>query len=51
MMGRAVANMDACTVKGSSSLLYLSEGATKRSEPGNGRRRPELYQHAALQPY
>ena len=33
MMGRAVANMDACTVKGSSSLLYLSEGATKRSEP------------------
>ena len=34
MMGRAVANMDACTVKGSSSLLYLSEGATKRSEPG-----------------
>ena len=35
MMGRAVANMDACTVKGSSSLLYLSEGATKRSEPGN----------------
>ena len=35
MMGRAVANMDACTVKGSSSLLYLSEGATKRSESGN----------------
>ena len=35
MMGRAVANMDACTVKGPSSLLYLSEGATKRSEPGN----------------
>ena len=35
MMGRAVANMDACTVKGSSSLLYLSEGATKRFEPGN----------------
>ena len=35
MMGRAVANMDACTVKGSSSLVYLSEGATKRSEPGN----------------
>ena len=35
MMGRAVANMDACTVKGSSSLLYLSEGSTKRSEPAN----------------
>ena len=30
MMGRAVANMDATTVKGSSSLLYLSEAATKR---------------------
>ncbi len=35
MMGRAVSNMDACTVKGSSSLLYLSEGSTKRNAPGN----------------
>ena len=35
MMGRAVANMDACTVKGSSSLLYLSEGSTKRKAPAN----------------
>ena len=35
MMGRAVSNLDATTVKGSSSLLYLSEGSTKRSEPGN----------------
>jgi len=35
MMGRAVANLDASTVKGSSSLLYLSEGSTKRNEPGN----------------
>ncbi len=35
MMGRAVSNMDACTVKGSSSLLYLSEGSTKRNVPGN----------------
>ena len=35
MMGRAVANMDACTVKGSSSLLYLSEGSTKRNAPAN----------------
>ena len=35
MMGRAVANLDACTVKGSSSILYLSGDATKRSEPAN----------------
>ena len=32
MMGKAIANMDACTVKGSSSLLYLSEAFTKRGE-------------------
>ena len=31
MMGRAISNLDATTVKGSSSILYLSEGATKRS--------------------
>ena len=30
MMGRAISNLDATTVKGSSSILYLSEGATKR---------------------
>ena len=30
MMGKAVSNLDACTVKGSSSLLYLSEGVTRR---------------------
>ena len=35
MMGRAVANIDACTVKGSSSLLYLSEASTKRNAPAN----------------
>ena len=35
MMGKAVANLDACTVKGSSSLLYLSEVATKRAEPSS----------------
>jgi len=35
MMGRAIANMDACTVKGSSSLLYLSEALTKRGTAGN----------------
>ena len=34
-MGKAVANLDACTVKGSSSLLYLSAKATKRSEVSN----------------
>ena len=32
MMGRAIANLDATTVKGSSSILYLSEAATKRHE-------------------
>ncbi len=30
MMGKAVANLDAATVKGSSSILYLSEKATRR---------------------
>jgi len=35
MMGKAVANLDACAVKGSSSLLYLSEASTKRPQPGN----------------
>ena len=30
MMGKAVANLDAATVKGSSSIFYLSEAATKR---------------------
>lgn len=35
MMGRAVANLDASTVKGSSSLLYLSESSTKRNAPAN----------------
>ena len=32
MMGRAIANMEATTVKGSSSLLYLSEESTRREE-------------------
>lgn len=35
MMGKAIANMDACTVKGSSSILYLSESTTKRTEASN----------------
>ena len=30
MMGKAVADMDAATVKGSSSILYLSESLTRR---------------------
>ena len=30
MMGKAIANLDAACVKGSSSILYLSEGATRR---------------------
>ena len=32
MMGKSISNMDACTVKGSSSLLYLSSAFTKRGE-------------------
>lgn len=32
MMGKAVSNLDATTVKGSSSILYLSEDITKRKE-------------------
>ena len=32
MLGKAISNMDACTVKGSSSLLYLSSAFTKRGE-------------------
>ena len=35
MMGKAVANIDAATVKGSSSILYLSAGATTRKAEGN----------------
>lgn len=30
MMGKAISNLDACTVKGSSSILYLSAPATLR---------------------
>ena len=30
MMGRAIANLDAATVKGSSSILYLSAASTRR---------------------
>ncbi len=30
MMGKAIVNLDACTVKGSSSILYLSAAATRR---------------------
>ena len=32
MMGRAIANLDAATVKGSSSILYLSEASTRRGQ-------------------
>lgn len=32
MMGKAIANIEATTVKGSSSVLYLSSEATKRKE-------------------
>lgn len=35
MMGKAIANLDAATVKGSSSILYLSEAATKRHPEGD----------------
>ena len=30
MMGKAISNLDAATVKGSSSILYLSEASTRR---------------------
>jgi electron transport complex protein RnfC len=32
MMGKAIANLDATTVKGSSSILYLGEGTARKSE-------------------
>ncbi len=35
MMGKAVSNIEAATVKGSSSILYLSESATRRKRAGN----------------
>ena len=35
MMGKAISNIDATTVKGSSSILYLSEESTKRKPQGN----------------
>lgn len=35
MMGKAIANLDAATVKGSSSILYLSEKMTRRGEQSN----------------
>ena len=35
MMGKAIANLDACTVKGSSSLLYLTEAQTRRAPQTN----------------
>jgi electron transport complex protein RnfC len=35
MMGKAISNLDATTVKGSSSVLYLSEAATRRQPETN----------------
>ena len=35
MMGKAISNIDSTTVKGSSSILYLSEAATRRHEQSN----------------
>src|SRR5574344_180270 len=35
MMGKAIANLDAPTLKGSSSILYLTEDQTKRHEEGS----------------
>ena len=32
MMGKAIVNLDACTVKGSSSILYLSEATRREKE-------------------
>ena len=35
MMGKAISNLDACTVKGSSSLLYLTQEQTARKPESN----------------
>ena len=35
MMGKAIVNLDATTVKGSSSLLFLTAAQTVRKEQGN----------------
>ena len=35
MMGKAISNLDAATVKGSSSILYLSEAMTRRKPQSN----------------
>ena len=35
MMGKAICNLDAATVKGSSSVLYLDEASTKRKPQSN----------------
>lgn len=35
MMGKAVANLDAATLKGTSSLLFLTEEQTKRKPESN----------------
>ena len=35
MMGRAVSNLDAATLKGTSALLMLTEAQTRRAEPGH----------------
>lgn len=35
MMGKAISNLDAPTLKGSSSVLFLTQEQTKREEPGN----------------
>ena len=35
MMGKAISNLEATTIKGSSSVLYLSEAATKRKPEGD----------------
>ena len=35
MMGKAIANLDAATLKGTSSLLYLTEAQTRRKQESN----------------
>ena len=35
MMGRAIANLDAATLKGTSALLFLTAGQTARGKEGN----------------
>ena len=48
MMGKAIANFDACTVKGTSAILYLSESATRRAQASHCIRCGKCAQHCPM---